>query len=181
MEELQLGSLNAYYPKIVFSALAICFVGYKGIRQTSLIIPEVFFQGDFPISKTKLDIVDVVELPNINILKQQFFYIMGSRKTYLDEELNLYKLADLTGISEKKLSLLLNRYLDTNFYDFVNGYLVRAIKEKFREETNSKYTIMAIANDCGFRSKSSFNRVFKRETGLSPSEYKKQLLTQEET
>ncbi|WP_353959585.1 helix-turn-helix domain-containing protein [Aequorivita aurantiaca] len=75
-------------------------------------------------------------------------------------------------MSDKKLSELLNQQLSTNFYNLINEYRVNEVKQKIKDKEYYKYTLLSIAHDCGFQSKTSFNRVFKQKTGMSPSLYK---------
>ncbi len=58
-----------------------------------------------------------------------------------------------------------------NFSDFVNNYRIEEFKSKIQDPGNKKYTILSIAMDCGFNSKSSFNTVFKKLTGQTPTQY----------
>jgi len=102
--------------------------------------------------------------------------IMGSARPYLNEDLTLIQLAEHLPSSQKKLSVLLNTYLNTNFYDYINKYRVAAFKILLEDSNYREYSTLGIANECGFKSKSSFYRAFKKETGLSPGEYKKQVL-----
>lgn len=107
-------------------------------------------------------------------LEKLLVYNMQEERPYLNEDLTLRDLADLLPTTQKKLSMLLNQHLKTNFYDYINKYRVAAFMAELKEERNEQYSIVGIASDCGFKSKSSFYRIFKKETGISPGEYKKQ-------
>jgi len=98
---------------------------------------------------------------------------MEEEQPYLDESLTLSDLASKIDLTDKRLSELLNKHLDTNFYDFVNGYRVEAFKQMVVDGSYAHLTLLALAYESGFKSKTSFNRVFKQRTGMSPSEYKK--------
>jgi transcriptional regulator GlxA family with amidase domain len=102
--------------------------------------------------------------------------IIDVEKPYLREDLTLKDLAELLQITDKKMSALLNRYLNTSFYDYINGLRVVEVKKRIQDPAFEKYTLLAIALECGFNSKASFNRIFKKMTVVSPSEYKKRLL-----
>ena len=65
--------------------------------------------------------------------------------------------------------------LGANFFDFINGYRVEEAKRLFKDPSKSAYTILAIAEDAGFNSKSAFNAVFKRVAGQTPSEFRQDL------
>ena len=92
--------------------------------------------------------------------------------------LTLGILADAISMTDKKLSALLNHYLQTSFYDFINAYRVTEVQNKMKDERYDHYTLLAIGLECGFKSKASFNRIFKKVTGLSPSKYKSTFLHQ---
>ncbi len=98
---------------------------------------------------------------------------MLEKKPYLESELSLYQLANELNVSTHYLSNILNNYIRKNFYEFINQYRVAEFKEKII--SNSKnYTILAIALDCGFNSKATFNRIFKNYTGYTPSQFQKE-------
>ena len=72
-------------------------------------------------------------------------------------------------------SQIINENLNKNFFDFVNDYRINEVKKCLSDSKFSHYTLLAIAYECGFNSKSSFNSLFKIKTGLTPSEYQKKL------
>jgi AraC-like DNA-binding protein len=66
----------------------------------------------------------------------------------------------------------LNKNLNINFYTLINDYRVAEVQEKLKGKESKKYTLLAMAEDSGFQSKASFNRIFKNKTGMSPSKYR---------
>jgi AraC-like DNA-binding protein len=84
--------------------------------------------------------------------------------------------AEKLNVSTNNLSQIINEKLGKNFYDFVNEYRVETAKELLLNPKKQHLTLLAIAFDSGFNSKSSFNNVFKKQTSLTPSEFKKQNL-----
>lgn len=99
--------------------------------------------------------------------------IMKTAKPHLDPELSLSALSDQLGIHANQLSWLLNDRFGKNFNHFINHFRVEAFKEKALQPGNEHLTILAIAYDCGFNSKTVFNTYFKKETGLTPKAYLK--------
>lgn len=95
---------------------------------------------------------------------------------YLNPELNLNLLAQHTGIAQKTISAVLNQHLHKSFNEFVNGYRVNAFKEKVCLDEIQHLTIAGIAAECGFNSQATFQRTFRQITGLSPSEFKLQVI-----
>lgn len=99
---------------------------------------------------------------------------MESAKPYLTPDLTLYDLASQVNLSKNDLTELLNNHLGKNFFSFVNEYRLAAVIERLENPDYDHFTIISIAYDCGFNSKSTFNNLFKQHTGLTPSEYKKE-------
>lgn len=97
---------------------------------------------------------------------------MKSAKPYLNPDLSLPQLASELNITSHYLSQVINEQFNLNFFDFVNGYRVEAFKKKITEPEFRKYSLLGIAFECGFNSKSAFNRIFKKYTGITPSQYK---------
>ena len=97
---------------------------------------------------------------------------MESARPFLRSSLTLQELADELSIASHHLSQVINDRLDRNFFDFVNGYRVQDVQEKLRDPQTQHLTLLAIAYDSGFSSKSSFNTVFKKHTRMTPSQFR---------
>ena len=96
---------------------------------------------------------------------------MVIEKPYLDRELSIYDLSNQLKISKHILSEVINEHMGMNFYNLVNEYRIKEVKERMESDDYRQLTILAIAYDSGFNSKSSFNTIFKEKTGQTPSEY----------
>lgn len=96
-------------------------------------------------------------------------HLMKEKQVYQNEELTLPLLADQLGISPHQLSEMLNSVLKTNFKNYLNDWRIGAAKKLLKDEPELK--VLEIALDCGFRSKSTFNSVFLKSTGMTPKEY----------
>ncbi len=96
---------------------------------------------------------------------------MVIEKPYLDRELSIYDLSNQLKISKHALSEVINEHMGMNFYNLVNEYRIKEVKERMKSDDYRQLTILAIAYDSGFNSKSSFNTIFKEKTGETPSEY----------
>ena len=103
----------------------------------------------------------------------QLLQLMKEQQLFADPELNLASLAEKLQISAGYLSQIINEKEEKNFFEFVNGYRVNAAKEKLTDNTYDQYSILGIALESGFSSKSTFNSLFKKYTGQTPSAYKK--------
>ena len=116
---------------------------------------------------------EVVQLDERSkMLSARLLDYMPVEKPYLDEELSLLKLSLLLNISTNQLSQVINQNLNTSFYQFVNSYRVEEVKQKLTNREFDHYSILGIAFESGFNSKSTFNKIFKEETGMTPSQYK---------
>ena len=104
---------------------------------------------------------------------ERLLQIMDSEKPYLNSDLKLPDLASRLSISTNHLSQVLNQNLQLNFFDFVNQYRVKEAQQKLLDPQFSRLTNLAIAFESGFSSKASFNRVFKKYTGKTPSQFVK--------
>ncbi|MCF2859228.1 helix-turn-helix transcriptional regulator [Pseudoalteromonas sp. SMS1] len=97
--------------------------------------------------------------------------IMKEKQLFMDYELSLNKLSKAIGVSENHISETLSQSLETNFFQFVNGYRISEAKKRL-VETDKR--VSTIQYEVGFNSKSTFNTAFKKSTGLTPSLYRKQ-------
>ena len=100
--------------------------------------------------------------------------LMNEDKIFLSTDLNLQLLAKYLNVSEKMCSHIINTEMQTNFNAFINKYRIREFKERLQQGKSNEFTLTGIAYECGFNSKSTFNRVFKKECGFTPSEFLKQ-------
>jgi YesN/AraC family two-component response regulator len=100
---------------------------------------------------------------------------MQKEKLYLHETLSLRTLAKRLQMDPNLVSYVLNNVLDKSFYDYVNEFRIEEVKRKIDDPAYSHLKMVEVGYECGFNSKATFNRVFKKLTGKSPSEYKKVL------
>ena len=112
------------------------------------------------------------EACNIN---ERLIQFMREKRPFLDNQLCLRNLAESLDVNTNYLSQVINEKHGKNFFEFINEYRVNALKKKLRNPDNRQFTILALAFDCGFNSKTTFNTAFKRITGLTPSQYLKTL------
>lgn len=105
------------------------------------------------------------------ILERLLDYV-SQHKPYLDSEINIRQLSEMTTIPSHQLSMLLSIYLNQNFYTFINKYRIEEAKQLLSAPDSKDKTILAVAFDSGFNSKSTFNTVFKKFEGITPSEFR---------
>jgi AraC-like DNA-binding protein len=102
----------------------------------------------------------------------QLLDIMTNDKPYLNRDLSIQDLSSLSGIPRHYITQILNENHGKNFFTFINDYRVNEVITRFGDPANNSFTILAIAYDSGFNSKTTFNAIFKSVTGMTPSEYR---------
>jgi AraC-like DNA-binding protein len=155
---------------VIFS-LSIFALGYKGILQKEIIFPESIVK---PQSVERTALTDAV-IKRDNVLIEKLQQYMKNEKPFLDPELSLSTLAKAMGINRNQLSQLINAGIGENFYDFINKYRVEEVKRLMVDPQKQNYNLLGMALEAGFKSKSTFNLIFKRFTGLTPTEYRKNI------
>ncbi|HEX7016259.1 MAG TPA: helix-turn-helix domain-containing protein [Cyclobacteriaceae bacterium] len=145
-------------------SLSIFALGYKGILQR-----EIFYT--IPPAEP---VAENLYKPNQDLVEKLRAF-MTDTKPYLDPELSLSSLSKKMGLTRNQLSHLINAGLGENFYDFINKYRVEEVKRLMADPQKQNYNLLGIALEAGFKSKSTFNLIFKRFTGLTPTEYKKNI------
>jgi len=146
--------------------------GYLGLRQ-----PEVFAPGrleDIEPAKERTERRAAPAGGPEDGEARRLLDYMDRVKPYLSPELNLFDLARALATPPYMLSALLNRRLGKTFFEFVNGYRVEEAKRRLLDPAGANLKILALALECGFNSKSAFNRVFKDLTGQTPSDFQRQ-------
>lgn len=98
-------------------------------------------------------------------------FLMQRDRLYVNPNLKIADLAAILNVSTYTLSYLFNQYLDKNYYDYLNDYRIEEFKRLVGKDEYSKYTLTALAELCGFSSRTSFFRYFKKVIGITPNEY----------
>lgn len=105
--------------------------------------------------------------------KDRLLDLFRTEKPFLDPEVSLKDLSERLSVSSKNLSQVINQSFDKSFFDFVNSYRIKEAQHIFKEAQDDKMTVLEVMFDVGFNSKSSFNTAFKKETGKTPTEFRK--------
>jgi len=104
--------------------------------------------------------------------KEELLRLMDARKPYLNPSLTMSGLARELRISPRHLSQIINEMFGRNFCDFINGYRIEESKRLLSDPVRGERSILDIAYEVGFNSKSTFNSAFKKYTGMKPSEFR---------
>lgn len=147
----------------------IFLIAFFGVRQA-----EIFTANPLPVEgneqKKKYPKSGLTEETSKK-LHQRLKQLMTDDAVYKKSDLSITDLASKLGVHPNYLSQVINQEEKKNFYDFVNTYRIAEFKRLLDLQKNQQFTLLSLAYDCGFSSKSSFNRCFKKATGQTPSEY----------
>ena len=165
----------------IFGVAVTLFPFILAIYFATLIKPELFhaFPHQMPIpeseeaEKQRYERSSLKEVQKDKYLEKLVNYVVAE-KPYRASDLTLAQLAEQVDIAPNYLSQVINEKLKVNFLDFINGYRVKAAQDMLTNPKFSHYTILSIAYDAGFNSKSTFYAAFKKITGMTPSAYRKQ-------
>ncbi len=145
---------------------------YEGLSQEDIFsnkssLETIDLEHSVEIEKEKSGQLNQNNIESMQLLKT----FMDEKKPYLDEGLTLTGLAQQLKMTRNQLSSLINSNTGENFYSFINKYRVDEVIKIFSDPKKKNYTILAMAYEAGFPSKSSFHSIFKKITGLTPTEY----------
>jgi len=153
----------------------IILIGYFGLKQKEIFIQyhdnSIEYVTEPKTRYAGVLLKDTDAEKHVNKIR----HFMNTEKPYLDADLTLPQLATRLQIPSHLLSRVINEKFGLNFFDFINQYRVDELKSKLNNPEFDNLSLLGIAFECGFNSKSAFNRVFKKITGLTPSEFKNQL------
>jgi AraC-like DNA-binding protein len=151
----------------------IILIGYFGLKQRT-----IFAQTMPPaLQETEEQTVKYagssLKQEEAEAFAEKIRLFMQSDKPFLNPDLTLGELSDALAIPAHHLSQVIYEVFGLNFFNFVNRYRVDEVKPKILNPKYDNYSVLGIALECGFNSKTAFNRIFKHMTGLTPTEYKK--------
>ncbi len=155
------------------ATLFVVFIGYFGMRQVGIFhtlpAPEAVTTEENPEKKKYQKSGLTAEAAER--LHRDLTALMVQTKAYRESELSLNELAGRLNSPANYLSQVINEREGKTFYDYINTLRVEEFKRLATSPESRKYTLLGLAQECGFNSKSSFNRYFKKVTGKSPSQF----------
>ena len=160
------------YITISFMIVAMSYLGYYGITQSEIFLPDFLIENHIAKNSELENKTSYLKDGEKDELKQKFHRYINEEKLYLLPDLNLKMIADRMEISERKLSAFFGEVLNSSFYDSINSFRVEEAKIILKSNAIESHSITGIGLSCGFSSKSSFYRIFKNKTGMSPSVYR---------
>ena len=160
---------------IVTLVLLLIFIFYfvnkvilKALRQ-----PEIF--AGIAQNETTKYLGSNLTLDQIEEYKKQLLALLRSEKPFLDPQVSLTDLSEKLSVSTKHLSQVINQSFNKSFFDFINSYRIQEVQQILKESKDDKLTVLEAMYQAGFNSKSSFNTAFKKETGLTPTEFRRMI------
>ena len=165
---------DPYFVVFAFIALFSSVYSFYGIRQPVIFGQEVKINGDGKDEKKETEKYSRSGLKDKQAEKylEKLIHTMETDKPYLDRDLSIHELSVMTDIPRHHITQVLNEKHGKNFFTFINEYRVKEVISRFNDPANNNFTILAIAYDSGFNSKTTFNSIFKSQTGLTPSEFR---------
>ncbi len=169
------------YTSDIFLTILAFSVSYFGIKQPYLfkVVPEE--KEDYNESRESNEQKE--KYKNSNLSEEQkeeyiehIYSFMQTERPFLNAELTVQDLSKQLNISRHHLTEILNNDIGKNFFTFINEYRVEEVKRRLLDERFEHLTIVAIAFESGFNSKSTFNSIFKQNTGSTPSQWKAEAL-----
>lgn len=145
------------------------YYGYRYLKQVELFLRQKAAPPMVPNNKYAKSSLSDSEMQRIELAILQ---AVKEEQLYLDEHLTLVRLADQIGESSQKVSETLNRQMDTSFYNLVNQFRVEQAKLLLLDPKSAHLSVEGIAYECGFKSRSTFFKFFKKEVGMTPTAYK---------
>ncbi|MFO7891996.1 MAG: helix-turn-helix transcriptional regulator [bacterium] len=153
-------------------ALMVAFfiykAGYDGLRNMEI------FMADAHMVQRKKYTQSTLRPDQAAEYEKRLLSVMSIKKPYLSNNLSIQDLAEECGIPAYHLSQIINEQFNQNFFDFINRYRIEEAKKLLTDSVKKHYTILAVAYEVGFNSKSAFNKAFKKYTHETPSQFRDQ-------
>jgi len=166
-------SFDIKYIMLLSVAVFMILAGYISLKQPELKSFILKNKNDFPAKKEYKRIT--LKNEQIEEFIKKVKKALEVDKLYLNPKLSLKELSNHTGISTHNLTELINMQMNLSFYDLINSYRIKEIKKLIKEDSEKKYSLLALAYESGFSSKTSFNTIFKKFVMMTPSEYRNKI------
>ncbi|WP_190809413.1 AraC family transcriptional regulator [Flagellimonas sp. S3867] len=168
----QVNSGFLYTSSTAAMALMVLYVGYSANIQ-----PDVF-SGAYAYKNRLFPKYEKSGLTQSlsNELKENLVYLFAVDKIYKENNINLDMVAQKLNTTRHNASQIINEHFNISFHEFVNMYRIQEAKELLLEDKSRKLSIINVAYEVGYNNKVTFNKAFKKDTQLTPSEYQKNVL-----
>lgn len=154
-------SLYSFYLTFFINTIFLYWIGFIGYTKHNILFSRIGSTSEHNTQNRD------------KFIKEKLIQIMDVEEQFTQADFSISKLALATKISHKELSNYLNNVNKCNVSEFINQYRVEKVKTLIDNPNFNYYTLEAISLEAGFKSKSSFNSIFKKYIGITPSQYKK--------
>lgn len=149
--------------------LGILYLGVYGLREHAVFIEKIGEEEEEPAAQPGL------ATEKVEAYLEALWTYMSKERPYLEPKISIAELSHRTQIPVNQLSKIINERLGMNFFDFINSYRVEEFKRLVDDNRFNHFTLLGLAFEAGFNSKSTFNAIFKKFTQQTPSQYVRQL------
>lgn len=157
-----------YHSQVICMALMVMYMGYCANVQPSV------FNGDFKLNKLLFKYEKSGLTTSLsNELKENLMALFDNERIYKENDINLEKLANKLNTTRHNASQVINEHFNMNFHELVNTYRINEAKQIFNNDHQKNLNIIDVAYEVGYNNKVTFNKAFKKDTQLTPSEYQK--------
>jgi AraC-like DNA-binding protein len=150
----------------------IILLGYFGLKQQEIFMATEQANFEFVPETAKKYASSGLKDSEALLLSEKLRRFMETEKPYLNPNLTLPQLASMIQTPSHYLSQVINEKFSLNFFDFINQYRIEEVKSRISDPQFKHLSLLGIAFECGFNSKSAFNRIFKKFTGTTPTSFK---------
>lgn len=158
-------TISAAYFLLIFLTYLTYWIGLQGLlKGTTMNVGAL-------MKRTKKGSYSHLSEGEIIALMESIKTEVEENECYLNPTLSLREFASVLDKDPNLVSYVINQHLKKTFYELVNFHRIEAVKSRMAQNDTVRFTLLAIAMECGFNSKTSFNRVFKEMTGMTPSQY----------
>lgn len=151
----------------IISATSVSYEKMANIESFASMQGMNFSSENIPVE----DLTTSQKIPDLDAWKVRLEDLMHHQQFYANAGLTLNDVSEALGTSPKYVSQVVNQGFGMNFNDYVNSQRTAAVIERLKAGHQKHKTLLALALECGFNSKSTFNRAFKKECGVSPKDY----------
>jgi len=154
------------YPQIFAMGIIVLYVGYTAYVQPRVFSKKYLFADEL-LKYQKSGLTNSFS----NDLKEQLLHLLNEEKVYKINNINLDMLSERLGTTRHNISQVINEHFDVNFFNLINKYRIEEAQQIFKKDVHNNLNIIDVAYDVGFNNKVTFNKAFKEETKLTPTQF----------